>query len=536
MKTISTIICFLTVFIASAQWTTDTDQNTFVAESGELDIHAHGTSDGQTYVVYWKTVDAPTNVELRLQVMDADGYQMLGEDGILVSDQLPMGGYTVSMSAVVDANDHFYIGVTGTGGGDPAFVYKMDTNGNHLWGTNGIQVGSGNVVTVLPLSSGGAVVSWLGSSGGLMQKFDENGVALWPSDKPIQQGSSTTVPGNLFELSDGDYIVVFHSLLFGINSNLYAQRYDLDGNAIWTNAIQISDRATSFNRSYTGLQDGDNVYMGYFASEGIRFDSYLQRINPDGTLPWGINGSDFDINETDYEMETEIAFQEGSQYVWAVSTYMNSNQSERGEYVQKFNKESGARELTDNAKVVFPIGTNKSHAGQLRLRDDSPLFLMEEGDNNGVSPTTLNAVYLDENGDFMWPQETRPVATFAASKNRVNFTKEGNMQNIAVFAEDKGTGLKIYAQNIVDDTVGVEEFFNATVFFANPVPEEMVINSNASIEEVSVFNVLGQQVFSSKYNQQNTVSINTQNWTSGIYFMNISTDKGFQKGAKLIKL
>ncbi|MDX1783335.1 MAG: hypothetical protein R3361_04180, partial [Aequorivita vladivostokensis] len=71
MKTIITISCFLSMFVASAQWTTDTDTNTLVAESGELDVQAKGTTDGQTYVVYWKNVGAPTNIELRMQVMDA---------------------------------------------------------------------------------------------------------------------------------------------------------------------------------------------------------------------------------------------------------------------------------------------------------------------------------------------------------------------------------------------------------------------------------------------------------------------------------
>lgn len=535
MKTISTIICFLTVFIASAQWSSDTDQNTLVAESGELDVLARGTSDGQTYVVSWKNVAAPTFIELRLQIMDADGNQKLGNDGMLVSDQIPMSSYTVIMSATVDADDHLYIGVTGTGGGDPAFVFKMDADGNHLWGANGVQVGSGNVVTILPLSNEQAIVSWMGASGAVMQKFDENGVALWASEKPIEQGTSTTAPANLFEISNDNFIVVFHSLLFGINSYLYAQRYDTDGNPVWANPIQIADRATAFNRSYTGLQDGDIVYMGYFASAGTRFDSYLQRIEPDGTLPWGINGSDFDVNESDYEMETEIAFEPGSQYIWSVATYRDMNQSQRGEYVQKFDKDSGDRELTDSAKEVFAIGTSKSHAGQLRLRNGSPLFLIEDGDNDGVSPTTLNAVYLDEDGDFAWPEETLPVATFAASKKRVNFTKKGNMQNVAVFAEDKGAGSKIYAQNVIDDTVGMEDFFNGTVFFSNPVKNEMLINSKSSIVGISIFNILGQQIFSFKYNAENAVSINTQSWTSGIYLMNISMDGGVTKSVKLIK-
>ncbi|MDP2686245.1 MAG: T9SS type A sorting domain-containing protein [Aequorivita sp.] len=532
MKTLIAISCFLTMFVASAQWTTDTDANTLVAESGELDVQARGTSDGQTYVVYWKNVGAPTNIELRMQVMDADGNRKFGEDGMLVSDQLPMSTFTVLMNSVVDAEDNLYIGVTGTTDFS-AYAFKMDIDGNQLWGANGISLGTGVPVTILPLSSGNAIVSWHDSGAAVMQKYDSNGNAVWPGTKTI--GSGNTTAANLFELSNNNFEVVYHSILSGISSNLYAQRYDTDGNPVWSNAIQIADGTTAFNRAYTGVQDGDVVYMGYFSSTGNRFDSYLQRINPDGTLPWGINGSDFDVNQTDYEMETEIAFQAGSQYVWSIATYRNATQDQIGEYVQKFDKDSGASELTENAKVVFPIGNDKSHAGSLRLRSGNPLFLMEEGENNGVSPTTLNAVYLDENGDFAWPEETRPMATFAADKARVNFTKEGNMQNVAVFAEDKGNGMKIYAQNIEDDTAGIEEFSNVSIFFANPVNDEMILKSSPAIEAVSIFNVLGQQIFASKYNSENSINIATQSWNSGVYFMNVSSNKGKITGIKLIK-
>ena len=532
MKTIFTIACFLSMFISSAQWTTDTDVNTLVAESGELDVQARGTSDGQTYVVFWKNVGAPTNIELRVQVIDADGNRKFGDDGMLVSDQLPMSTFTVIMNSEIDADDNLYIGVTGTEDFS-AYAFKMDIDGNQLWGANGINLGTGVPVTILPLSSGEAIVSWHDSGAAVMQKYDANGNTVWPNTKTI--GSGNTVAGNLFELAGGDFEIVYHSILSGINSFLYAQRYDGNGDPVWTNPIQIANNATVFNRSYPGFLDGDVVYMGYFASSGTRFDSFLQRINPDGTLPWGINGSDFDTNQTNYEMDTEIAFENGSQYVWAVATYTNPNQSERGEYVQKFDKDSGARQFTDNAKIVFPIGDDKVHAGLLSLRNNTPLFLMEEGESNGVSPTTLNVVYLDQNGDFAWPEETRPVATFAAAKTRVNFTKERNMQNVAVFVEDKGTGQKIYAQNVQDETAGIEEFSKASIFFVNPVKDEMVLKSDSAIKTISIFNILGQQLFTSKYKDENSVNINTQNWNSGIYFMNVSTSKETQKGIKVVK-
>src|SRR5690606_12636861 len=119
------------------------------------------------------------------------------------------------------------------------------------------------------------------------------------------------VPAEMFELSGGDYLMVFHSILAGINSHLYAQRYNGNGDPQWGSALQLANRATVFNHKYDKAQDGDVAYIGYYASQGLRFDSYLQRIDADGTLPWGINGADFDTNETDYEMETYIAFETG---------------------------------------------------------------------------------------------------------------------------------------------------------------------------------------------------------------------------------
>lgn len=535
MKTIITLFTLLTVFVAQAQWTTETDMNTLVAESEALDMQAKGTSDGMTYVVFWKNVGAPTNIELRMQILDADGNQTLGTDGMLVSDQIPMGTFTVLWNMVVDADDNLYIGVTGTGGGDPAYVFKFDSDGNSLWDSNGVNVSSGNKVTILPLSNGDVIISWLASTGTVMQKYDETGSAIWPSTMPIALESGFTAPANFFEVSGGDIIAVFHSLLSGINSNLYAQRYDADGNAVWAEATQLAEGLTAFNRNYAGTQDGDVVYMSYFSAANNRFDSFLQRINPDGTLPWGINGVDFDVEQTDYEMSTEVAFQPGSQYVWAISTFTNSVQDQYGEFVQKFDKETGARQFTDNAKEVFPLGSEKVHAGSLYLKDDSPLFLNKEGADNGATPTTLNSVYLDENGDFVWAEETMPIATFSANKGRVQYTIPVNNQSVAIFMEDKGDGSKIYAQNVVDEELSVEEFSNASFTYTNPVQNEITLNSNVAIEQAAIYNMLGQQVFNKTYNGTTQINIDVQSWTPGIYIMQLKTGNGLSKSIKLVK-
>jgi len=535
MKRLFTLLAIFTILNLNAQWNTDIAVNTLVVDSEGGDMKAIGTSDGKTYVVFWKAVAKPMNYELRLQVLDVDGTQMLGNDGILVSDTLPMSTFTVIWSIVIDENDNLYIGATGTGGGDPAYVYKLDVAGNHLWGADGVNVGSGYAVTVLPLSTGEAIVSWFPSGESVMQKYDASGVAVWSSTQPIVHAGNDTVPANMFELSNGDYMMVFHSLTFTINSILYAQRYNSDGVLQWANPTQLSNNGTVFNTTYSGLQDGDIVYMGYKASPGTRFDSFLQRIDGDGSLPWGINGADFDVNQTDYEMNTQIAIESGSDYIWAICTYTNSSQGQKGEYVQKFDKMSGDRQFTDNAKQVYAIGSEKVHVGSLQLKNDSPLFLLKSGLDNGVSPTVLGVVYLTSAGDFAWMEESRDVATFSANKSRIHYTKPVNNQSVAVFIEEKSGGPKIYAQNFNDEVLASEEFEGALLFYKNPVTIELRIESAIEIETVTVFSVGGQQVYNNTFSAETAISIETDSWAPGVYIAKIESTKGAQKELKIIK-
>lgn len=536
-RTLSFLVAFIICHSAFAQWTNDFDVNTLVADSRGEDMQAIGTSTGKTFVVFWKTVPAPENYELRVQLLDENGEQQFGSDGMLVSDAIPMSTFTVIWSITIDQDDNLYIGVTGTQNTD-AFAFKIDVNGNHLWGANGVQLGSGNVVKILPLSSGEAIVSWFPGSQTLIQKLDASGNTLWANPVPVVSGANNTVAAELFEMSDGGFTMVFHHITVGINSLLYAQRYDSDGVAQWTDPTQLSNRATAFNRNYSKAQDGDVVYMGYFASVGNRFDSYLQRLNPDGSLPWGINGSDFDTNETDYETETSIAFEQGSNYVWSVCTYTDNTQNQRGEYVQKFDKLTGARLFTDNAKQLYPLSnTPNVHAGSLQLINDQPFFLIKSGLDNGASPVTLHAVYLDENGDFAWPEETRDIATFAANKSRIQYTKPVNGQSVAVFIEQKAgdTEPKIYAQNSIEELLSTTDFSGFKVNFKNPVADVFILEASSELKTILIYDLNGRVVFQSNSIGATTIEMNTTYWKKGVYLMSLETSSGQKQVHKLIK-
>ena len=452
MKNILFFLAVIVTFNLSAQWTSLTDVNTEVVTSNSDDIKAIGTASGKTYIVFWKVVGAPVNYELRLQVLNTEGIKELGEDGILVSNTLPMSTSTAISKISIDQNDNIYIGVTGTNTGE-GFAFKMDINGNHLWNPNGINLGSGYVVTIQALSNGEAVIAWYANGQTLMQKYTASGSPIWSVNQQVSNGlSGNKAPADLFELSNNEFVLIFHVITSQIYSNLYAQKYDANGSPQWGAPIQLSNKTTTYNSSYSSAKDNDIIYYGYKANGSNHFDSYLQRINSDGTLPWGINGKDFDINQTDYEMDTKIAFAPGSQFVWSICNYTNTGQSSFGVSIQKFDKSSGDRQFTDNARVIYPIGSSKVFAGDLQLINDQAIFLMKSGMDNGASPTTLHACLLTANGEFEWPTETKPLATFIASKGRIHFTKSINGKVVAVFIEQKTPGSsRIYAQSTATD-------------------------------------------------------------------------------------
>jgi hypothetical protein len=534
MKFFFTLLALVLSINTYAQWTTDLDANTLVSESASTVINTIGTSDGQTYIVYWKQVAAPTNFELRLQLLDAAGNKQLGSDGVLVSSAISMSTFTVVGTAVKDVSDNIYIGVTATNG-NMGHVFKMDRNGNHLWNQSGVSFSEGFGIIILPLSTDEAIVSWLSQPNALMQKYNASGSAVWAAPQPVKSGTSKTAPGELFEMPNGDFSMVFHVYNFGVNSTLYAQRYGTDGIPLWTTPSKLSNKTTTWNSKYSVGQDADVIFIGYMGASSTRFDAYLQRINPDGTLPWGINGSDFDINETDFEKNTRIAVSATTQQVWAICNYTNPTQSENGEYVQKFNSETGVRLLSNNAKMLYAIGSEKVHASDLFLVNERPFFLIKSGMDNGVSPTTLQVALLDENGDFEWTDMAKPVATFNANKGKTYLTEPVDGQAVATWIEDKSNGPAIYAQNVVDGALTGLEYLN-TNFKASVYPNPAInfanieINSpiNANIR-IEIYDSKGQLVSVSKDNLQagdNNIRVDLNGLLQGKYFYRITAQYG----------
>ena len=450
MKYLFLLPALLVITTVNGQWTPNTAVNLEIAALNTSDLQVAATSDGKTWIAYYHNTGS--NYDMRAQLLDVNGNKLLGPNGVIACSQ-PSGSATFVFNVCTDLFNNLIIGFQyQVAGVNTAAVTKVTTTGTLPWSSNGITLTAGLSPYVAVLSSGETVVAWNNNSPATlyMQKLNDAGAAVWNSPVSLLVGTTNTTRGQIIPNPGGNFTLVFQQRGVGINTTLYAQRYNNAGTAQWPAPVQLSSLATAGTRYYSVLAENDTTYAGYYAASGNRFRSYVQRINPDGVLPWGLNGSlfsDYATGTEPYQQTTNIAKAPGSPYVWAVSTYSNTLQSQYGVYVQKFNRTTGARLLNVFGKEIFPISTDLyTQAGTLNLVSDGPLFMYYNKDYK------MYATLLNGNGDFVWSgssvELSSTTATLAVPKGRFAFRPMINNKAVAVWYENRGTEYRAYAQDV----------------------------------------------------------------------------------------
>ncbi|MFZ4522168.1 MAG: Ig-like domain-containing protein [Bacteroidales bacterium] len=439
-----------------AQWNTNTSVNMLLSGLPTADIQAAPTSDGKTWIAFYHQNGG--NYDMRAQLIDANGYKLLGPDGMLVDNQTS-GSATYVFNVCVDNANNFIIGYQDERTGSmQAVVYKISQAGAQMWGAHGVVLGGGLAPYPAALSNGEVVVAWNGDLGNTLnlQKITAGGTLAWATPVMVKVGAATTTRGQPIANSAGRFTMVYQK--GGIYTTLYSQMFDNSGTALYP-PLQISNQTTMGVRYYSIKAEADTTYFGYYASVGMRFNSFLQRINPDGTIPWGVNGSNFNTavaSNDNYQGETSINMAQGSNYVWSVCNFSNPNQTVYGVYIQKFLKTTGARQFTDQAKVVYPISASRDQrCGDLAVISDNPMFMSYNATEK------IFATRLDGSGNFAWPGNRIEVSSTTAGastpKMRYGFTPDGPNRCACTWTEDRGSGYMGYAQGVsIGGLIGID--------------------------------------------------------------------------------
>lgn len=229
------------------------------------------------------------------------------------------------------------------------------------------------------------------------------------------------------------------------------------------------------------------------------------------------------------------------------------------------------------SKLYFPYQNNDSEPGYINLNNDS-LYLLKNIKPSGTSfdcPSsstvftwrhgvfTLNNRYyfmannpnygveffetdFTPNGTFMLKDINPGIGDFYAHNNCQNYVIHQTSNNIYFIGNDGASGNELWSFiNSPNNpppppttTTSINEdlyFTQGLNIFPNPVERTLNVESTENIRDVLIFNALGEVVTNTHIELSNTsAQIDLQNFSNGIYFARITTNKG-QLTKKFIK-
>jgi hypothetical protein len=175
------------------------------------------------------------------------------------------------------------------------YFQKVDTLGNFYFITNGIPVcndaSEQNRPALISDGAGGFIIAWtdLRDDGGNIyaQRFDNNGNALWTANgiaicaaNDIQDNSQI-VPDN-----QGGAIISWMDYRNEWLGDVYAQRIDSNGNLLWnTNGVAIcTATGEQSGQQMISNDSGGSILAWYDARNGVDDNIYIQNVNYLGIL------------------------------------------------------------------------------------------------------------------------------------------------------------------------------------------------------------------------------------------------------------
>ena len=459
-KIITAVFCSFLSAAAFCQWSPDPSTNIEVSGYTSSVLLTSSTSTGGTFISMYKPNGS--NFDMVVQYINAQGVKQFGNDGIILTSY-PANSATFVYNVMTDASDNFIVAFQDQRSASfSAVAYKINTAGQSLWETNpgtgdGLLLGTGLAPYPCQLSNGDYVFAWNNTTNNKIDymKVTASGTLAWGAAlevDPIIAGRQISRP-QLVAHTGGKWGMVFQQRNGTSGSplptTLFEKQFDGDGNTLWTSTA-LSNYVTANSRYYSVLSMGDLTYIGYFANPNLqnRFDGFVQRVDGDGSMPWGINGSDFSTEQVNYEMTITIIYNAILSEVWAVETYTDINQITYGIYTQRFNAATGLRQLTDNAKELIALSASREQTWPTNMgqcTDGGLMFMFYSDVTNNIYATKIDA-----NGNFIWPvwPVTRLViAGTGNAKARYNFSVAADI-GVAVWQENRSGNTLAYAQNI----------------------------------------------------------------------------------------
>jgi hypothetical protein len=397
--------------LTSAQWSSDPAAPQSLGSGVQAQVAA--TSDGGVYIA-WLT---DGNYHVYIQRLDAAGEAQFEESGMLVSDQPNSSWIAVHhMNLAVDGNDNAIISTLDTRTGLwQVYAYKISPDGSMIWGEDGLVLSASGVESISPrltvLPDNSVVVTWTHNWNAIsFQRVSSDGELLWGDGILIEDDDedATLISPQPIVTAEGDVLIQWirqsGPYPWAPDSELYLQKYDYDGNPLWSEpTIAVGPEqfpnGNWLQESVAESSGGSFSAWTDFSGSGGNQNAVAQHITGDGGLSW-TGGVDLSTNTSNFRISPRLTVAEESQELMAVWGEANGTQSQHGVYAQRLDS-NGNRLWGSYGTAV--VGMNSDYVYlDLSVAGFDEELITAYIQQYDYTDSDIYATRLDADGNSVW--------------------------------------------------------------------------------------------------------------------------------------
>lgn len=451
------ILYFFIVEEILPQWSTDPNINTPICTASNDQFFPNIISDGAGgSIVTWEDFRNGNNYDVYTQRINYAGVILWSLNGVPIAtvtkDQsMPVITEDGQGGAIIVWNDFR------SGNYSDIYAQKINSNGVVQWAANGIAVCSAvnnqNNPTVVSDGTGGAIITWQDQRDGAFdiyaQRIDANGNALWTTDGVVicNAVNKQEYPKIASDASNG-VIITWQDDRAGTSLNpdydIYAQRINVNGEIQWSiNGLPVS--SVTGHQVYPKILNNKNdevIITWHDSRNGLDADIYAQRLNKDGVTFWASNG--VALCTVTGAQSFPVLVNDGGG--GAIVTWQDYRSGAFDVYAQRINLNGDVVWTTDGVPISIEVNAQMSPD---IVSDGQGGAIITWVDYRNNSNQNIYAQLINSNGIVQWIQDGLPLSTADPSQYNPKITSDGVGGAIIVWSDYRnGSTSDLYSQQI----------------------------------------------------------------------------------------
>ena len=502
VRTAVIVVTGLCISVSHAAWPGSTAVNVPISLAAGDQVDVFACSDGVGGAIFAWVDNRSGDKDIYAQRIDVDGNTLWDPNGVPVCTQPQDQQFSLAVG-----NDRTPITSDGTGGAiivwhdwrdansaPDVYAQRIDPNGNPLWSVDGELVASSpeedkNAVVVED-GAGGVIVAFssdrlnVGEFDVWADRIGPDGISVWGGDVLVCDATlDQDFPRIASDGASGAVIVWEDDRDSGGTAiDIYAQRVDLAGNALWANNGESVVVTTEDQDSV--VIDGDGAGGAFIAWDDDRggdtnVDIYAQYLGSDGSAMWAANGTRAcGATNSQYRPDIVADGEGGAVVSW------HDFRNELGGvppyaidiFAQRLDPNGAAIWLTNGNSVCGAIDAQRNAV--LATDGEGQFYIAWEDERNGEDSDNIYGQVLALDGHARLAVDGQPVSTASGQQGYPILVCDGDGGAIAAFEDDRnGTDEDLYADRFAaprkgdcdgDDDVDLTDFLYFQTCFTGP--------------------------------------------------------------------